>query len=295
MATYSIKDLEKISGIKAHTIRIWEQRYKLLTPNRSDTNIRSYDDEQALKLLNVSTLIHSGEKISKISSMSSDQFIAKLNEVYSDHSEIGKDYFSEINQLIECALNFDQYNFESILSEALERYNFEDIFENILVPVLKRVGQLWTKDELNPAQEHFLSNLIKQKVQAEIEKLELPNKKAKTFLLFLPEWEDHDLGLLYSTYILRKNGIQVIYLGAKVPAINLVESVDMVKPDFLLCSVIGGVLTKTLNEYFKSASKAGIEQIIMSGNHQIISQIKSNMKIKTFQDVSKFKEFIINV
>ena len=169
MSQYSIKELEKLSGIKAHTIRIWEKRYSLLTPLRTDTNIRYYGDEELKKLINVTSLLSLGLKISKISEMSNDEINQKLGELISDIKF--SDSVSEVitNQLIASAINYDEYAFEKAFSSAILRHGLVDTYINIVYPLLEKVGMLWLKSDLMPAQEHFLSNMIHQKIQSAID------------------------------------------------------------------------------------------------------------------------------
>jgi MerR family transcriptional regulator, light-induced transcriptional regulator len=295
MANYSIKDLEKISGIKAHTIRIWEQRYDLLTPVRSETNIRSYNDDQALKLLNVSILIQSGYKISEVAKLATEEISKKLDTVYKDQNQHDSKHFIQINHIIKATLIYDQASFESEFLTALIKYGFEGTFENILYPVLNKIGQLWTKDQLNPSQEHFLINLIKQKLYAEIEKTPLPINPVKKFVLFLPEWEDHEIGLLYGNYLLKKNSLMVTFLGSKVPAHNLVNTIATVKPHYLLTFLSAAITNKTLNSYFSELLNFSETKILVSGNYGIIRHLESNDKIEFLKTVDSFKNFINTV
>lgn len=292
MTIYSIKDLEKISGIKAHTIRIWEQRYDLLTPMRSDTNIRSYDDDQAKKLLNVSTLVHSGLKISQISKLSPNQLAEQLEEVHQNQSEENNKYFPQIHSMIGATMNYDEEAFNKELNASTNLYGFEDTFENVVYPVLKRIGLLWTKDQLNPAQEHFLSNLIKQKVYKAIDELPDAHTSSNHFVLFLAEWEDHEMGLLYGNYLLKKNGIKVTFLGPKVPVHNLIETINTLNPDYLLTFLIAGILPETLNKYLNQLSAHTTSKLLISGNPGIVKLLKSNKNMQILKSIGDFKDFI---
>jgi DNA-binding transcriptional MerR regulator len=292
MTIYSIKDLEKISGIKAHTIRIWEQRYDLLTPMRSDTNIRSYDDDQAKKLLNVSTLVHSGLKISQISKLSPDQITEQLEEVHQKQSQKHNKYFPQIHSMIGAAMNYNEEAFNKELSMSTSLYGFEDTFENVVYPVLKRIGLLWTKDQLNPAQEHFLSNLIKQKLYREIDELPETHYSSNHFVLFLAEWEDHEMGLLYGHYLLKKNGFKVTFLGPKVPAHNLIETMKTLNPDYLLTFLIAGILPETLNKYFNQILEHTKTKLLISGNPGMVELVNPNSEMQVLSDIGDFKDFI---
>ena len=292
MTTYSIKDLEKLSGIKAHTVRIWEQRYQLFVPERSDTNIRSYSDEQVKKLLNIATLISAGFKISKISQMSNSEIADQLDDIYGDGPERKDDYIPEVNALVSAALDYDQGAITQKLNEAIGKLGFEETFEKILYPVLRKVGQLWRKDKLSPSQEHFLSCLIKQKLYGRIESLEYRKTDKKTFLLFLPDWEDHEIGLIYGHYLLRRLGFNVIYLGSKVPARNLVGTVNSLKPDYMMTFMIGKVFPHVMDRYFKELSEGCDAHLLISGNQRLINQINADLKIKLFTSIGEFKDFV---
>lgn len=212
---FSIKDLENISGIKAHTIRIWEKRYSLLQPNRSDTNIRSYNLENLQKLLNVVFLNSNGYKISKISELKSKDIPVLVREIASK----GNQQHHALNALKMSMLNFDQILFNKTYSNLLQENTFRDIFYDVFISLLEEIGILWQTDTISPAHEHFISTLIKQKILVNIEKVQNlePQTGKKTFVLFLPDHEIHDIGLLFINYELVCNGYHCIYLGPSVP------------------------------------------------------------------------------
>jgi DNA-binding transcriptional MerR regulator len=212
---FSIKDLENLSGIKAHTIRIWEKRYNLLSPNRTDTNIRFYNLKNLQKLLNVTLLYNSGIKISKISILSDDQIKAECRSIISEQAV--KNIF--INDLKLAMLNFDQILFETSYQKLLEVIEFKDVYISYFMPFLHEIGLLWHTDTINPAHEHFITSLIKQKILVNIEKVQgvPPTKHDNRFILFLPENEIHELGLTFINYEILKRGYSTIYLGQSIP------------------------------------------------------------------------------
>ncbi len=230
MANYSIKDLEQLSGIKAHTIRIWEQRYNLLTPERTETNFRYYDDEQLKKLINAVSLLRAGMKISKIGKLSPEAMKEKLAEIHEDNLPHSSQYDIYVNDLITSGLTFDEPAFENAFSTAVERFSFYTTIKDVIYPMLLKVGLMWGKNDMNPAQEHFISNLIKQKIYAAIDHLPINKNKQVDCLLYLPQWEDHEIGMLVSYYLLKKNSIKCINLGQKVPFENLMETIEYCKP-----------------------------------------------------------------
>ncbi|WP_316930158.1 MerR family transcriptional regulator [Neotamlana nanhaiensis] len=223
-SNFSIKDLENLSGIKAHTIRIWEKRYNLLSPNRTDTNIRYYSLESLQKLLNISFLNKHGIKVSKIAKLSNQEIAAHVREIASrekleDHA---------INTFKMAMINFDQILFYNTYNSLIETRSFSNIFYNVFLPLLNEVGLLWQTSTITPAHEHFLSIHIKQKILLNIERLQLlePKPNSRTYILFLPENEIHDIGLLFINYKLRSKGYHSIFLGESIPMNNLSYLLD---------------------------------------------------------------------
>jgi MerR family transcriptional regulator, light-induced transcriptional regulator len=272
---YSISALEKLSGIKAHTIRIWEQRYKVLVPSRTDTNIRYYDDEQLKKLLNVVTLLQNGHRISKVSEMSKEEMHDKVGQIIeqSDKGEGTKQAF--INQLISAALTMDIFSFEMVFQRVRKSFNLEDTYIQVLQPLLVRVGLLWSKSKMNPAQEHFLSNLIRQKLMAAIDQLPLPKETKNRWLLFLPPDEYHDIGLLFAHFLLRKYNNHVLYLGANVPEEDVHMVAEHFKPTHALLFVLKNMSVKNGNYILDSLQKKLPEtKLFISGNKGYISKFQ---------------------
>lgn len=218
---FSIKDLESLSGIKAHTIRIWEKRYSLLEPQRTKTNIRTYSLSDLQKLLNVVFLINNGYKISKIAKNSSKEIALIVANIVSSNSFSKENH--AINSFKIAMMNFDQNLFYKTYNTLLENNTFEEIFYEVFVPLLQEIGLLWQTDTINPSHEHFLFNLIKQKILLNIEKMQrtVSPLHEETFALFLPENEIHELGLLYLNYEIVSRGHKVIYLGQSIMLENL--------------------------------------------------------------------------
>jgi MerR family transcriptional regulator, light-induced transcriptional regulator len=215
---FSIKDLENFSGVKAHTIRIWEQRYGILRPDRTDTNIRKYSDRDLKVLLNISLLNSLGYKISAIAKMSDD----KIREVINKHAtdQQGQEHYSHILKL--AMLNYDDDLFSNVFDPYVEQHGLELTFRQILMPFLQHIGMLWQSDAICPAQEHFVSALIRQKLLAHIENVKTPIDRTKRALvLYLPELEIHELSLLMLQYIFKLRGFKTIMLGSSVPADDL--------------------------------------------------------------------------
>ncbi|MDC0957285.1 MerR family transcriptional regulator [Flavobacteriaceae bacterium] len=221
---FSIKDLENISGIKAHTIRIWEKRYKLLEPERTETNIRHYGLRSLQKLLNVAFLNSNGIKISKIAKLSNEEVSAHVREIASR----GNIEHHAINAFKMSMFHFDQVLFYKTYMNLLERYTFREIFYDIFIPLLNEMGLLWQTNTISPAHEHFISVHIKQKILLNIEKLQSlePKPATRTFVLFLPENEIHDIGLLFVNYELRSRGYHTIFLGESIPMKSLSDVLE---------------------------------------------------------------------
>lgn len=217
---YSIKDLAGFSGVKPHTIRMWEQRYNLLNPSRTDTNIRRYSEADLKKLLNVSLLCDLGFKISHIANMSAEE----MNEALLEQTRNNPGELQVLNVLKICTVNFDEKLYYSAINGYLEHHGMYDLFARIFIPFLNQIGIMWQASSICPAHEHFVSNLLRQRISGELDKIGgLEPTTDQTFVLFLPSGEMHELSLLMIQYLLRQKGHRSIYLGQSVPAEDLHE------------------------------------------------------------------------
>lgn len=218
---FSIKDLENLSGIKAHTIRIWEKRYDILQPMRTDTNIRLYSLSSLQKLLNITLLCDYGYKISKISTFSDEKIAEMIRDIVSNKNS--KNH--AVNAFKMAMMNFDQQLFSNTYNWLLEEKSFREIFYQVFIPLVEDIGLLWQTDTITPAHEHFISCLIIKKVLVNIEKIEDQRKvqSDKVYVLALPLNEIHELGLIYLHYEIISKGHKVIYLGESMPIGNLKE------------------------------------------------------------------------
>lgn len=237
MAQYSIRDVEQLTGVKAHTLRIWEQRYNSVQPHRTDTNIRYYDDEQLKFLINVALLMKHGKKISRIFELSVDQMKLELRNL--NTSSIPGEKYAHLmaDSLVMSMLELDESEFEKCIADATVKYGFEDCMLKVVIPFLSKVGILWATNDINVAQEHFISNLIRRKLLVAIDGQQTKLKNAKKFLLFLPEKELHELGLLFAHYMIKRRGHEVMYLGQSVPMADLIKVNDIYIADYLLTYV----------------------------------------------------------
>lgn len=263
MGQYSIKEIESISGVKAHTLRIWEQRYDFLKPKRTDTNIRYYTDEQMRLLLNIGTLNRHGMKISKIAELERGELSKHVLDIYQSTQQPD----DMMDALVHAMIDFDEARFEHTLYLAINKLGFEKAFVQLVFPFMVRTGVLWATGAINVAQEHFVTNLLRRKIVVAIDSLHpAENKKAKKFVLFLPEGEVHDLLLLFTEYILRSQGHLVYYLGAAMPVSDLRVIIRTRKPDFLV-TFLTLPLAEPLADYARQVLKdAGDLKFVIGGS-----------------------------
>ncbi len=229
MDSFTIKDLENISGIKAHTIRIWEQRYKFLKPSRTGTNIRYYSNDELKMVLNIALLNKYGFKISHIDKMEEREVREKILSL----SQLEAQQERIVNELVQCMVDLDMDKLEEILDKYILSRGIEKAIIQIIFPYLEKIGILWVTNHINPAQEHFVSNIIRQKLIVGIESVSTSIRVNKTVLLFLPEGEYHELGMLFMYYLLKSRGVSTIYLGANVPLKDVEYVVNLKKPTYL--------------------------------------------------------------
>jgi MerR family transcriptional regulator, light-induced transcriptional regulator len=288
MASYSIKDLEELSGIKAHTIRIWEKRYGIIIPERTTTNIRLYSDEDLKKLLNVSILNRHGLKISHLAKLSYNDLKEKVIHVSRETS----DSEIQIENMMISMLELDEWKFNKILSNSIIKIGFEETVVNIMQPFFERIGLLWQTGSINPAQEHFVSNLFRQKLIVAIDGQEpVHGNDKESFILFLHEDEMHELGLLFYNYLLRKNGFQTIYLGQSVPFDDLLKIASIRNAGHLMTTFTTGIKENSLRDYLVRLANAFPGQTIFFTGYQaqkIIDQPASNViKVESARHFSK--------
>lgn len=229
MNVFTIKDLENLSGVKAHTLRIWEQRYAFLKPQRTRTNIRYYSSEELKKILNIALLNKYGYKISHIDRMSDSEISSKillLSNSQAQHERL-------INELIHRMIDLELEGFERIIDDYVAARGIEKTITQLVFPFMEKIGILWMTNHINPAQEHLVSNIVRQKLIVGIEGVISPIQSSKKILLFLPEGEFHEIGLLFTYFLLKSRGIGVLYLGASVPLADVDYVINLKKPDFI--------------------------------------------------------------
>ncbi|MFD1000852.1 MerR family transcriptional regulator [Ohtaekwangia kribbensis] len=287
MGKYSIKELEKLSGIKAHTIRIWEKRHKIIQPSRTTTNIRFYSDDDLKKIINVSLLNNNGIKISHIADMS----MAEMNRKVLEISEVKSDTSVYIDQLILAMIDMEEEAFEKVLSTIILRYGFERTVTEIIYPFLEKIGILWQAKHITPAHEHFMSNLIRQKIIVAIDGLQIPSKAARKVVLFLPEGEMHELGLLFNHYLARMLGYRTYYLGQNVPHEDLVSVIQTHHPEILITSLISPM--KNMEQYFEKLALDFPAVAIYASGMQILHLQNTSIKnIRFFSTALELKTLL---
>lgn len=263
---YNINDLEKLTGIKAHTIRIWEKRYNLLEPKRTETNIRYYTANDLKKLLNISILNKNGIKISRISELKDDE----INEKVIEYTTRNSDVEDQVQALIMAMFNLNLQKFEKLLTVSYINRGFERTYIDIISPFLTKVGLLWQTGTISPVQEHFAAHVIRRKLLVAIDGLLASyNEKSKNYILFLPEGEQHEISMLYAYYLLKKNSQHVTYLGTSVPFKSIDELNSFHKADYLITSFTSAYSTEQVSAYIKILSERFADQKIITFGPQM--------------------------
>ncbi|MCH7412981.1 MerR family transcriptional regulator [Belliella sp. R4-6] len=288
VSTYSIKDLEQLSGIKAHTLRIWEQRYNLLSPKRTDTNIRFYDDDDLKLILNVALLNDNGFKISKIAKMNIKEIreeVVKLTERTLTHDD-------QIHALTICMIEMDEERFDKVLSTNILKIGFEQTMLNIIYPFMSKIGVLWQTGAINPAQEHFISNLVRQKLIVAIDG-QVYKGGGKKFLLFLPEGELHEISLLFAAYLIKLKGHKVFYLGQSTPKADLELIYKMHQPDYLMTVITTAPGADQVEEYINFLSSNYKDSELIVSGYQILGQdFKFQDNVRVMNYIRNIKEYL---
>ncbi len=291
MKLYKIADLEHLSGIKAHTIRIWEKRYNLIEPIRTDTNYRRYNDEQVKKLLNVTTLLSKGYKISHLAELKENEINDKILEIQNNTHEDAT-YISYINELASSMINFDETLFNNTFNKAINKYGLFDCMLNIVYPLLYKIGVMWATDNAMPVQEHFASCIIKRKLASSVDMLEAPHRKDKKFLLFLPPEEYHEIVLLFTNYIIRAKGYETIYLGQNVPYDNIKEVVNITNANYLLTFFIAGHNENSVEELISNVKLSKSLTLLVSGNSDVVSKFNKTAHTEVLNSPADLMRFL---
>ncbi len=286
---FSIKDLENLSGIKAHTVRIWEKRYNIITPTRTKTNIRNYSIEDLKKILNVSFLTQKGFKISKLAELDATD----LSNLVLNHASVSNSTTGYENFLITCMYEFDSKQFNLLYNRLIAEFSFREVFNNLFIPLLHKIGLQWQTNTLTPAHEHFISNLIFQKLHVNIDSVAQMNytRSEPTYILFLPQHEIHELGLLYLNYELTLKGYKTIYLGKNIP-LDSINSLSFLDEKLIYMSYftvypekenVVEYIDKFSDQYLNENSKLWL----MGRNTQNITSNQPLSKVKIFKNLEE--------
>ena len=289
--SFTIKELEALSGIKAHTIRIWEQRYGFLKPSRTTTNIRTYSNDELKTILMVALLNKHGYKISRISSMPPTQRrqeVLALNTAEAVNEQL-------VNDLISCMIDLDAAGFESILNQYLQRADMLSLHTSLIFPFLDRTGLLWQASRINPAHEHLATAVIRQKLISAIDGLPLPAAERPLFVMLLPEDEHHELGLLLVYYLLKQAGLPVLYLGASVPLKDVAYVCNIKSPRYLYLHLTTVPPRLGLQKYLVALSEATGANIVVSGAAIAANKKALPPSVKVVTSFTELNQFITGV
>ena len=287
---YSIKDLEHFTQIKAHTIRIWEQRYGLLTPKRTDTNIRYYSEADLKKILNIALLNNAGHKISKLAAMSEEDIIQASTAIILEQNNENE---SDINAIVLNLLSYSGAEIKRIIQESFSNRGMETTYVSLIAPSLVKLGLLWQVNSISVAHEHFFSNIFKEFLLSKIHNLDEPESD-KTVLLFLHDQEEHEFSLLLSYYLLKQNGFQCYYFGQKVPIKELATAYEEIQPEVVFTSFTAKMGEKSFRKIEKELlvfSKKS--KVFITGAQLHRFDFKISKKLKVVQSVAEFQRDIL--
>ena len=288
---YFIKDIENITGIKAYTLRIWEQRYGMLVPKRTETNIRYYEEDDLKYMMNIAILNVHGIKISHIAQMDRDEVQRKTLSI----SENNTGQQAQIATLTSAMFDFDEREFIKTLSINILQLGMEQTTTQIIFPFLQHLGVMWLSGTIHIAHEHFITNLIKQRIFVAIDQLNIiPNANAKKFLLFLPNGENHELSLLLASYLLRANGKNVIYLGTSTPLEDLNKIHKLHNPDYVFCALTNPNSSMPVQVYLNTLSRSWPNTQILVTGSQVVKRrdLKIPENCRVIADPTSFLQFL---
>lgn len=293
MAVYSIKDLEKLSGIKAHTLRVWEQRYDIINPRRTKTNIRYYLDDDLKFVLNIALLNKNGIKISKIAQMSREEIAEKVAAI----SEINFEYGTQLDALTISMIEMDEYKFDRIIRTNIQQLGFERTMLEIIYPFLDKLSVLWLTGSINPVQENFMSYLIRQKIVVAIDNEPLVNgKDSNRFLIYLPEGEKQELSMLFMHYLLKSRGNSVIYIGQDITLTDLKDACNIYKPHYIFTMITETFSKEPLQQYIdRLAENFQESQLLLSGYQVVTQPVKLPKHVNILGSLDHTMEFLDNL
>jgi MerR family transcriptional regulator, light-induced transcriptional regulator len=294
MAIYSIRDLEKLTGIKAHTIRIWEQRYRLVAPARTETNIRYYTDENLRHLFNVALLNRHGFKISKLAKMTPEEIATRGAELAQNNPSPN----AQIEALTLAMIDLDEADFDRTLAAYVREHGFQVAMLELVYPFLDKLKLLWLTNSISPAHEKFVSNLIRRKLMCAIDGLPLPDERheADTFVLYSPEGESQDLALLFVHYLLRSYGQRVVYLGSDTALRDLRDLCHSLHPQFVLTILQEPLSRQSVQSYvdYAAASTNG-SQLLLTGAQLFVAPVQLPANAAILNGLPDMLQFLDNL
>lgn len=292
MVVYSINDIEKISGVKAHTLRIWEKRYGIIQPKRTESNIRYFLDNDLRHVLNIALLNKNGIKISKIAKMPADEILkmaAELSAVHSQHED-------QLDSLTLSLLELNELKFNRIVESYIDQRGFEATMLEIIYPLLDKLGVMWITGSINGAHERFVRAYIRLKIIAAIDKLAVSQQENEAFLIFLPRNEDQELSILFSHYLIKRRGFKIINLGLNTSLDHIQDACKICEPDFLFTIINEGNLGMDLKSYIDqlgTASQGG--KILVSGIQVARHHLKTNNNINVLSGFTELTNYLDNI
>lgn len=291
MITYSVAQVEALTGIKAHTLRIWERRYDFLDPMRTATNIRYYSDAQLKQLLNFGILVRNGYRISKLNKMSDEQIYEEVTKVLADPTSESSD---EMKGLTLSMLEMNEEDFDNIFERQVIRKGFLRTITESIYPFLQYVGVLWTTNKAMVAQEHYISNLIRQKLIAAIERLSIPQKGAPSLVLFLLEGEEHEIGLLLASFVAKEMGFKVYYLGQGVPIVNIRKVIEIAEPSIMMTMFVTPKVLK-VNGFVQELMEGNEVPFVVSGSAENLEALEDADRLLKVSSPLEFQDHLVRI
>ena len=290
MTIYSIKDLEKLTGIKAHTLRVWEQRYGIIEPGRTKTNIRYYTEEDLKVVLNIAVLNRNGIKISKIAKMEETEILEKVAAI----SEINFENDVQLDALTLSMIEMDEYKFDRIISTNIQQLGFEKTMLEVIYPFLDKLGLLWLTGSIHPAQEYFMTYLIRQKIIAAIDSVPITmGVDVPKFLIYLPEGESQELSLLFMHYVLKSRRFKVIYIGKNISVSDIQDAHFIHQPDYIYTIISEAFIDPPLKEYVQTLkNNFPNTQLLLSGYQVLRQNIQEAPTIKVLKNLDETFTFL---
>ena len=289
MVIYSIKDIEHLAGVKAHTIRIWEKRYSIVEPKRTETNIRFYSEDDLQHILNIALLNNNGIKISQIAKMPREDIQKRVAQI-SDFDDVLED---SIDCLTMSMMELNEYKFNKIIEANIQQLGFQRAMMEVIFPLLDKLGGLWMSGCIKPTHEMFVSQIIKRKIIKAIDGLPVnTDKNVPKFLIFLSEQENSDLSLLYLHYMLKNEGLRVVDLGSNVEKTMILESCNLVNPDYMVLLINESFADQPLVPFLNTLCKnIGETTVLLSGFQAVKQEIKSTRKVKVLAGLEDILSF----